>query len=103
MPRFRHKLTFRQKTRTADDQGGYSTTWNDWKTRYGEIREIMAREARTAGQYAEVATHFVYARAITGLTSQHRIDHDGRTFHILGIRHTDRRRQWLELLCQELQ
>lgn len=102
MPRFRHKLIFKTKSRTDDGQGGYSTSWNNWTTRYGEVKEIMAREARTAGQYAEIATHFVYTRAITGLTSEHQIEHDGRTFHIIGIRKTDIRGQRLEILCQEV-
>ena len=84
----------------------YGESAPNWTTipggeRWAGIEPLSARELIAGQQVNSEATHRVVMRNVAGLTSAHRIKHNGRQLEIEGITNKDDRNVELQLLCKE--
>jgi SPP1 family predicted phage head-tail adaptor len=97
----RHRVAIQTKTETRSARGGVVESWATAATRWGSIEPLRMREVFEAQQVDARLSHRVILRHYAGLTTQHRLTHAGRTFHIHAVRNLDERDVLTEVLCME--
>lgn len=102
----RHRVTFQTLTRTADTQGGYTSSWADMvvnPTVWGEVTPAKTYERFFSQQIQYQRTHQVIIRYRDDLTQEMRMLFDSRIFQIKSIRKPDERKYFLIIDLEENQ
>lgn len=99
--RNRHRLTIQKKTETADAIGGTIETWVTDFSRWGHVRPLSGREVFEADQLQTRQSHMISLRFTSSISTQNRILHRSRLFHIMSVRNPDERERVTELGCME--
>lgn len=101
--KLRHRITLEQLTQSADPQSNEPIeTWTQRETVWASIEPISANERYASMQIQGEVTHTVVIRAISGLTGQWRVRHEGRVFHLVEPPiDVDERGKKMILLCKE--
>ena len=71
--------------------GAREESWPLVEEVWASIRTLKAREQTEASNVKGFRTHRIRMRFFPGLTSANRIVHNGTTYHIDGVTHSDRR------------
>ena len=94
-------ITIQALSTTVDAAGTPSLTWTTFATRRAEIVQATTAEyLRAYGETDALAVIF-RIRWLSGLTTDHRVQYDGRNLNIREITEIGRRRG-LELRCDEV-
>lgn len=100
----RHRVTIQARTNTQDPVTGETAiVWSDaWINIAAALEPLSARERMAAqAQQAEVTAR-VTIRTLLGVTTQHRLLHNGRLYNIEGvIPDPDSGKEWMTLLVTE--
>jgi len=101
--KLRHRITMEQLTQSADSQTNEPVeTWTPRETVWASIEPVSGNERYSSMQIQSDITHMVTIRAISGLTGQWRVRHEGRVFHIAEPPiNVDERGKKMLLLCKE--
>ena len=103
--RLRHRVLIEENNPTTDNYGGKTDNWQRVVDPYGEVwaavEPLSARELIQAQQVNAEATIRGLMRYWDGLTTQHRLRHNGRVLEILSIVNRDDRNIQIELMCKE--
>lgn len=100
--KLRHRVTFQEKTATADEYGGQVVTWADIATNIAasinplSMRELMAAQAvQNEGQFR------IVTRYVSGVVPSMRIVFGERVFNIVSVLNYGERNTELQFLCSE--
>ena len=83
--RLNTRIEIIQNTAAADGQGGFTSTWTNYATRWAEVKPIKAMERFKDGQIEnpiEVIFRLQYDSAITETM---RVRYDGKQYEIRGL------------------
>lgn len=92
-----------RRTRTADDMGAFKEAWETHSEPFAKIEWVGAGEAARYGRIAETVSARVHIRFVgtaqgaPAITADDRIEYQGRTFGIEGVKDVEDARRWLEL------
>ncbi|MGE0280226.1 MAG: phage head closure protein [Rhizobiaceae bacterium] len=100
--RLRSELALQQSVQTADGLGGFSETWVEMATLFGQIEPIAAREVFGAGQTLETVTHRITVRWRHDLKSGMRLSRLGRSFDVLTVHDPDETGRYLACRVREI-
>jgi SPP1 family predicted phage head-tail adaptor len=102
--RLRHRVTFQARQNIQDPVTGETIiAWVDaWTNIAAAIEPLSARELIAAqAQHSEVSARII-VRPLPGLSAQHRVLHNGRTYNIEGvIPDPDSSQEWVTLPVSE--
>ncbi len=99
--KLRHPLTIQARSTTRDSLGQELETWATVSTVWGSVVPLTGRELVQAQALHSETTHKVTVRFFDGLTTSHRMQHNGRTLQILSVLNTDERNREHVLMCKE--
>lgn len=109
--KMRYILQIQSATRTSDDGGGVSLTWEKVADVYADIQTQSAQEAMHGrdNEIREVTKHKIYIRYRKDVSHKNRLVQTykrgnttaTRTFNIKGVVNVDNRFKMLELACDE--
>ena len=88
-------------TETRDAYGSVVPGWTEHVTVLASVRALMPREIRADGAQVAMLGYIVTIHYRAGITPAMRVVVDGRPFLIRGSSAIGRR-QWLQLLCDEV-
>lgn len=98
--RLRHYVTVEALTITDQPDGTYAKSWSS-EGRHASIEPLSGRELFEAQQMKGEATHKVTMRHYAGLTPEHRIKFNGRTFNVVGVQNIEERGTMTVAYCKE--
>lgn len=96
----RQRIKFQSLTRTADGQGGWTETWNDFSEVWAAVNPVSAKERYFSQRIEENISHQIVIRWLDGLNTEMRIIFENRVFQIHGIRRENEER-WFMLIDAE--
>lgn len=103
---YRHRVSFRQKNRTSDGQGGSSVVRAIVATVHCEVRELTGRELQQAQQLSATATHRIRMYFRTGITNALDVlwvnKNVRRTLNVETVQAADTVNEELFVFCSEL-
>lgn len=99
--RQRHRATIERSTETRNAVGEVIRTWSLFAERWMAIEPLTGRELWNAQQVQPDVTHRVRMRQLDGVTTDMRIDFNGRILHIRQVLDREERGIEQELLCVE--
>ena len=100
--KLRHRLILQTETQTQGATGEVTSSYSTDTTVWGSLRPVSGRELEQARQISEEITYKAEIRFYSGLTTEHRISHDSRTFEIVTILNHDERDEKQILLLKEV-
>ena len=98
----RHLVSIEHKTREADDFDGKPEAWEMFAKAWCNIRPLRGDELLQAQQVHEKVTHRVTTVWQDGITSEMRIDLNGRKLNIVSAINQFERYRDLEMMCIEV-
>lgn len=104
--KLRHRITFQEPIRVANDSGGFTNTWTNLvnsPTVWAEVKPVSAKERLYAQQVQYQRSHKVTIRFRHDITQEMRFKFDDRYFQIKGVRNIDERGKYLEIDAEENQ
>ncbi|WP_339684235.1 phage head closure protein [Gimesia maris] len=99
--KLRHRIDIQQASESRNDLGEVNESWSSLSERWASIEPLQGRELEHAQQISEDINFKITLRHMTGVTPEHRITFNGRTFHILSVINTMEQNKELVLLCKE--
>lgn len=99
----RHKITFEQPVRVADEMGGFDLTWQTYCECWAAIWPVKADERNEGDKQSGMITHRVRVRFRRGLRADMRIRFGSKFFSVcsepsdMGMSH-----EFIEILCREV-
>jgi len=100
----RNRVVFKNKARTSDGAGGFTSTWSTVATVWAKVVPISGTERLKAEQLYTPISHKIYvrySRTVT-YTPSMKIEFDGREFAIRTITKIDEgRTEFLEIVAIE--
>jgi SPP1 family predicted phage head-tail adaptor len=99
----RKRITIEAEAQTADGAGGYALGWTTVATVWGEIKPLTGRKVYFAQHLEGRVTHQVNLRwdPDATITTDMRVNYNGRLFNIHAVINADERNHWAELLVEE--
>jgi len=97
----RDQFAIQAQTEARGTDGGVTRTWATASTVWGGFVTTAGREFQFAQGTIADLTHMIRIRFYSGLTTTHRLTHDGRTFGILSIDNRNNRDNEMLLSCKE--
>lgn len=97
----KHVLKFIVGAESQSASGEVTYTWAPFATVWGSVEPISGRELIQADQMQAEASIRVRCRYFKGLTTQHRIEHNGRTLEIISAQNIGDCNREYEILCSE--
>lgn len=98
-----HLISIEKKEHIKDAIGGESDDeWIEFSKAYAQIKPISGKEFMAGNSHQNSVSHRVIIRFIPGIKAEMRVLHDGRYFNIVAPRDFYEKKQWLELMCEEL-
>ena len=97
----RRRVVIQTATAGQDAHGGKTHTWVNSATRWASVEPLSGSELVNTGQLESRRTHRIRMRFYAGLTTDHRISYDSRTFGISAVINPFEMDAELELLCYE--
>jgi len=99
----RHVGSLRSFNETGtDDHGQPIGAWETISTVRAKIEPVTGRTAEYAHQLYELATHVLWLRYRSGVTSAMQLVVGTRTFHFGYVENVDERGRWLRILASEV-
>ena len=104
---YKNLVTFQNIITNDEDQGSYSTQWQDFATAFAAIEPISGKEHNDLGGMQSTYTHRVRVRAIRGIKPEMRIQYvdgyEGKTryFNIIHIKDSASGHREIQLMCEE--
>jgi SPP1 family predicted phage head-tail adaptor len=99
----KHVGSLQSFTATGTDTHGQPTgSWATVSTVRLKIEPLTSRTAEYAHQLYELATHTLWLRYRTGVTSAQRIVIGSRTFNFGYVENVDEDERWLRILASEV-
>lgn len=102
---YRHRVSFREKTRTSDGRGGSTATFTT-TTVYGVVESLTGRELQQAQQLSTTLTHRIRTRFRTGIVAGMEAlwVNAGvrRTLNVEAVQAADTMNEEIYVLCAEL-
>lgn len=94
----RHSVTIQAKTRTADGQGGFTTSWADV---FGAATRAMITAAPGSEKWGFMRlvpgnTYKMVTRHFAGASAAHRVIWNGNEYAVLGVVDPDGAGAWLD-------
>lgn len=101
----RHRITIEYKTKTSDDQGGFTWSWRPLATVWAKIEAAPKSERNFAGKLETQRTHKITIRYLENLDPSMRIKNVETEviYQIKNIIQIDNQRFWLRLDAEENQ
>jgi len=100
--RLNKRITVQYPTETADNVGGFTTTWNDLATIWAAIWPTSARELIQSMSNVMEITHRIRIRYRDDILHNYRISFGTRYFNIVSIINPNERNQWLDIMAKEV-
>lgn len=97
----RHRIRIESLARTADGQGGFTSSWNTFAEVWASIKPASANERYFAQRVESNISHKIGIRWLDGVISEMRIIFEGRIFQIKGVRRENEERWFMILDCVE--
>ena len=99
----RHRLALQSATEadSGTGSGQLDKTWTTYATVWGSITPLSGRELTEQQQVISEVTHKARIRYRSGVTSEHRIVWDSRTFEIDNVLNWSERNIYLDLMIKE--
>ena len=98
----RHVLTVERPVKTRRTDGSVHTENHRVVKRIrGQVDPINGREFWEAGHVASIITHRVRTRYDSDLTSEDRLDFNGRKLNVTDLINEGELNQWMTLMCAE--
>jgi len=99
--RLSKRIIIEEATEVTDGAGGYTTTWATKVTVWAEIKPISGYEMIEADKIAEIVTHVITIRYVSGITPKMRVNYGGRIFGIQSVVNYLEKKEILEILVKE--
>jgi SPP1 family predicted phage head-tail adaptor len=99
--RLNKRVIIEEVTEATDGAGGYTTSWATNVTVWAEIKPISGCEMIEADKIAEIITHVITIRYVSGITPKMRVNFGGRIFEIQSVVNYLEKKEILELLVRE--
>ena len=99
--RLRHVITIEQSTKTDNTLGEPIETWATFKQVRAQITPINGKEYFAASQIQSTVSHKVKIRYTSGITTDMRINFNGRYFDIESIINFQERNKEIEMMVTE--
>ena len=104
---FNHTFTVSRRERVNDFQGGWAIDYNEVGTVQGRLRPFggseQAGEQSPAAREQREIRHVLYVAADSDIQRGDRVEGDGVTVDVLGVREPSRAGHHLEIDCVERQ
>ena len=97
----RHRIEIQSLVKTADDQGGFVSSWTTLMTIWAKIDNITGQESIFAQRLDANYDHKILIRNAVGITPEMRIVFDNRKFQIHSVVRLGERRFFTEILAKE--
>ena len=98
----REQVIFERATKVSDGQGGYRKEWSTFIVTRAAIWPLSAKQVVQHNQLENKVTHRVRIRYQKDITSDLRINHEGRIFYFEGPPlNIDEKNRVIDLLCRE--
>ena len=98
----RNRIAVQTASHARDATGGITPTWSTAATRWGAIIPLSGRELEDARQVEGRTSTRIVMRYYSGLTSEYRLTHGGRTFEILSVLNLNEADRTSSCLCEEV-
>lgn len=99
--KLRNRIDIEEPTQQTNESGETQPTWSIKQTVWASVEPLRGQEAFIAQQVNNEITHKVVMRYTSGITSNMRIDFNGRKLYISSIVDQFERNEYLELTCKE--
>ena len=87
--RFDKRIKFQYQSRVSDGMGGYTNTWTDDLTVWGDIQPMTGRESRSEGRIDADQQYKIYIRYTNDFNStldtHYRIVYGGKNYNIHSV------------------
>lgn len=102
--RLMHRLNIQQYIATLSSNGETAKTWQTFKTVYGEVRPVSAREIlqSNSDKSQQEISHVATIRFLTGVLAKMRIIWEGKTLEIMGVVPDRTNKRMIQMTCREL-
>ncbi len=100
---FRKRVVFQSQNQTADGGGGFTTTWSNRITVWGQFTPERGRERIEAGRLEASVAGILDIRSSTetqAVTEEYRVQIDDVPYQIRSITNKDQRNQFLEIVVE---
>lgn len=104
----RHRVTIEANTPTASDYGENADSWSALETVYADVKPVSDAETFRAGMAVGTVSHRITMRYREDIgandvtmAERYRFVYDSRSFEIVGVTESDRRR-YLEIMAREV-
>lgn len=94
------RITIQSSTRVSDGKGGQIVSWSDLITVWGQMIPLRGQEALAQVVVKSVQLWKVTIRYRTGITTQHRLVHDGKVLNIRSCEDPDGTRAELVIVAE---
>jgi len=100
--RMRERITIQAPTRTGDDGGGVTVSWNTYATLWAEALLSRGEESLVAAQHNSRTIARLIIRHHEGISTEMRVLHGGRTYNIRAVLFDYETRDRTILQCEEI-
>jgi len=95
-------LTLQSVTRTTDSQGGYTDSWANGVSLWGQLTPKRGYERLQLNQVTTAVTHEIIIRYRTGITTAQRFVHNSRVFNIKEVLNIEEADVYLKITAVEM-
>lgn len=99
--RYRHPITFQQRTKTTNEYGELLNEWSDFTTSRASINPISGKLLISAEAVKSEITHQVHCRYLPNITNGMRIMFGTRVFDIVAVINFQEMNKELQIMCKE--
>lgn len=100
--RLRHRVDIEEFAQNkSTDTGAVTEAWATVATVWASVEPLKGREFIEASQVQSNLSHRVRMRYRPGVTTSHRLVHNGRALNIVSVANLEERNIELEIMCME--
>jgi len=100
--KLRHKITIEQPTLAQNTGGQPTAAWSTYKTAWARIESGGGGESKHYAEQLGLGQVLITTRYASGVTTDMRITHNGRTLNIDHVDDPDGRRRRLVIIAKEI-